>query len=124
MTSIRHWNIKNYDDAAKVLGDRRERTLGYATRLLGHGDNSISIVHHWTPIITYFPDGTFEVNCGGFRTSTTKERLNLFTPLWVWQKNYQWFVGCMAWDVNALAIPFEDGMRFTNDGQLVGSEVA
>jgi hypothetical protein len=116
MVSIRHWNVKTYEDAAQVLGNRKQRQLGYATWLWRNGPDTIAVIHHATKIIEYDRDGTFVVNPHGYHTFTTKERVNLFTPLYVWQKDWRWYVGRQWGDK---AIQFVDGMRFTASGELV-----
>lgn len=118
MSSIRQWNIQSYNDATKALGygRKRERTLGYATRLLAHGDGTISVVHHSTPIVTYFKDGTVQCDTRGWRSATTKERLNLFTPINVWQRAFQWY-----WAPKGMLgeQAYQDGLLVDSRGQTV-----
>lgn len=117
MVSIRDWNIKGYTEARAALDQRsrlgysglRRRKLGYETYLLEHGDSTISVVHYATPIVTYFPDGTVELNTRGWMTVTTKERLNLFSPVQVYQRDHVWYFGDGTY--------YHDGTRFGSNGQ-------
>ena len=48
-------------------------------------DNAISIRLHGTDILIYFPDGRISFNSGGYKTVTTKDRMNRFSPVRIWQ---------------------------------------
>lgn len=63
------------------LGRRNSRKLENNTYLiLDPHDKTISIRLHYTDIITMHPDGSFEVNNGGWQTKTTLRRLNDYLP--------------------------------------------
>lgn len=51
----------------------------------------IMVKFHDTNIIRAFPNGYWFLTNGGFKTVTTKQRLNRFTPFQVWQKNHVWY---------------------------------
>lgn len=40
------------------------------------------VILYETPIVRYYPDGTFSVDNGGFNTPTTSQRVSQFTPAW------------------------------------------
>jgi hypothetical protein len=74
-------------------------------------DKSISVRYHSTVIFTIDSVGRITLNSGGYRTYTTKARMNEIARLGqdgydsvftVHQKNFNWFVNG--------DIPFEDGM--------------
>jgi len=46
-----------------------------------------------TPIVTICDDGRYVLNSGGFRTVTTKDRLNKFGPVKVYQADGVWYAG-------------------------------
>lgn len=84
--------ITNFRQADEFLGRKTNRPLhGRATRIRREGD-VIIIRQHNTDIITYFPDGSTLLNTGGWRTVTTKQRMNEYTPAWfaVWQNKGVW----------------------------------
>lgn len=71
---------------------------------------------HATDVVTYRPDGSAELNSGGWRTVTTKERINTFSPARVYSDKGRWYVAIGAgWD-RAERVPFEDGMHINADG--------
>jgi hypothetical protein len=92
-----------------VLGKRNrgERKVGnntYAYILL---DGSVAIELHGTKVVTIHPDDSVTLNSGGYHTSTTKKRINQYSPVRVYQKNYEWFLSD--------GTPFEDRMIVTPD---------
>lgn len=52
---------------------------------------AISIRLHSTDVVTYYPDGSIRLDSGGYRTVTTKDRINRFSPIRVWSKNWEWY---------------------------------
>jgi hypothetical protein len=99
-----------------VLGKRNrgQRKVGnntYAYILL---DGSVAIELHGTKVVVIHPDDSVTLNSGGYHTSTTKKRINQYSPVKVYQKNYEWFLSD--------GTPFEDHMIVTgaagqsNDG--------
>ena len=72
----------------------------------------VSFVYLYSNLIAMIADTRIELFDGGWRTATTKSRLNAI--LWehgcpgesIFQKNYQWFV-----NYNGYIIPFFSGMR-------------
>lgn len=61
---------------------------------------------HSTDIVTIHPDNTATVKTGGWHSHTTKERINRYSPVGVYQKNWEWFLN--------------DGRQF-QEGMLVGT---
>ena len=84
------------------------------------GFNTIEIIqedcrvirYHETDIITEYPDKII-LNSGGWKTKTTKDRMNLYTNLDINQKNNSWFVNGHL---------FYDNITFDKQGNLL-SEV-
>jgi len=68
---------------------------------------------HNTDIVTKHSDGTFTLNSGGWKTITTKDRINLYAPAHVYSGNGTWYVE---------KIPFFDGMRVNADGTVIGAD--
>lgn len=72
---------------------------------------TVGVIFHGTLILTVNMDGVITLNSGGYKTTTTKRRLNEIARLGqygydsvftVHQKDYNWYVNG--------DIPFEDGM--------------
>jgi hypothetical protein len=77
-----------------VLGKRNrgQRKVGNNTYAYINHDSSVSIELHGTKVVTIYPNGLYKLNSGGYHTSTTKKRINQYSPVKVYQKNYNWFL--------------------------------
>lgn len=95
----------NHAEATRmVLGknNRSQRKIGNNTYAYIELDDSVAIELHGTKVVVIHPDDSVTLNSGGWRTSTTKDRINKYSPVSVYQKNYEWFLRD--------GTPFEDGM--------------
>lgn len=83
-------------------------------------DDRIAVTYHETDVVTYHPDGTVVLDSGGWRTSTTKERLHNFSPLRVWQEDSIWYVSGPPKYGESPIYLFEDGITLHPDGSITG----
>ena len=90
MAHLKH-TPKTYAEATGVLQGRDSIKLGNNTWLEAYG-NAIIVRLHNTAIVQFYPDGRVLLFSGGYRTVTTKERLNQFTNKRVVQRAHQWFI--------------------------------
>jgi len=83
----------NYNSLNEQLTGKNKlsRKLGNNTYLIRNGEN-ICIKLHETNVVTYCPDNSVIINSGGWRTNTTKERINYFSPVGLSQIKSQWFI--------------------------------
>ena len=75
---------------------------------------SITVRLHTTYIVKFWPSGRTELYTGGYRTVTTKERINQFITGRVWQKAHQWYYTPDALYSNGAVlgnVPFEEGIE-------------
>jgi hypothetical protein len=82
--------------------NRKSRKLANNTYAKIEYDDSVSIDLHGTTVVKFFPNGLVQLNSGGYHTNTTKERINRYSPVGVYQKNWEWFLSDGR--------PFEDKM--------------
>lgn len=85
---------------------RGRRKVGNNTWAEILDDGSVGIVLHNTRVVTIHPDNTYTLNSGGWHTSTTKDRINKYSPARVYQSKFEWFVGA----VGDGKVRFFDGM--------------
>jgi len=87
-----------------VLGERNrgQRKIGNNTYAYIERDGSVSVELHGTKVVRFYQNGLVQLNSGGWRTSTTKQRINKYSPVKIFQKNFEWFL--------ANGTPFEDNM--------------
>lgn len=66
---------------------------------------------HSTDIVRALPKGRYVLNSGGWRTHTTKDRMNSALPGYsIYHKGGQWFVASYNGEGTGNAIPYYDGM--------------
>jgi hypothetical protein len=133
----------NYKEANELLQGRcrEQRKLANNTYLIrlttqkrlknglyGEPKPCFAIRLHNTDIIKFFPDGTIELNSSGWRTATTKNRMNKYLPaeIDVFQKDFNWFVNFWKDPETKtkgvslfVTYDFQDGMKITRRGKLV-----
>lgn len=85
--------IESYEDADEALGDKNSKIIGNNTTLERRGEN-IAVQLHTTDVITFEPDGHMILTTGGYHSTTTKDRLNRYTPnsVNVYQEDFDWYV--------------------------------
>jgi hypothetical protein len=103
-----------------IIGRRRGRVQLAPNTYLEEGDGYAATVRgsywvrfHSTYILGFYPDGRVMYASGGYRTATTKERLNRFGPFGVYQKRREWYIQAPGGDV-----PFLDGWMYEPDQVL------
>ena len=77
---------------------------------------------HDTVIVIIGKDGTLTLNSGGFRTNTTKERINRYLPdgLHLWQDKSIWYIGGTRWKKDPITQIFYDGIMIHGDEIING----
>ena len=109
----------------ETLSSTRRRKMANNTYLEWDDTTEGRVYHirlHRTRIISFYRDGTVELNTGGWQTNTTKDRINVFSPLRVWQMNHVWYVSApeihQPIHFRELGVPeeepreYEDGVRW------------
>jgi|GEM_PF-1947449 len=94
---MEHYSVTTFSKAVKYLSEGRDkdnRPLGNNTRLVRLNDNAIAVRLHSTNVVTYHSDGKIVLDSGGWRTATTKNRMNAHLPtLWsIVQRNKVWYL--------------------------------
>lgn len=87
------------------VGNRMKRKIGNNTYARILDDGTVAIRLHNTDVVTIHPDNTVTLRTGGWQTSTTKDRINQYSPVRVYQHKYEWFV-----KLNGKEYPFMEGM--------------
>jgi hypothetical protein len=98
----------NHTEATKmVLGktNRGQRKVGNNTYAYIQADGSVAIELHGTNVVVIHPDDSVMLNSGGWQTVTTKDRINQYSPVRVYQRDFTWYV-----KINGKEYPFMDGM--------------
>ena len=115
--------MTTYKEAEEYLGTKKDRPIEYATRVQRRDDGSIVIRQHSTDIVTYMKDGTIVLTSGGWKTPTTKDRLNRYSGIRLYQSKGVWYIDEMDEKYNHKTIGvFADGMKILPDGTYEGYE--
>jgi hypothetical protein len=95
----------NHCEAVKMVRGKRNaerRKVGNNTYAEILHDGSVGIMLHSTYVVKIHPDNSATLNTGGWYTSTTKDRINKYSPVRVYQKRGEWYLNN--------GTPYEDGM--------------
>ncbi len=95
-------------EAVKMVRGKRNadrRKIGNNTYAEILYDNTVAIKLHNTYVVKINPNGTYTLNSGGWQTVTTKDRINQYSPVRVYQRDFTWYV-----KINGKEYPFMDGM--------------
>ena len=112
--------MKTFTEAKEILKNRTSRKLANNTYMRLEDAETISIRLHATDIITYKADGRVILNSGGWRTPTTKQRINEFSPVRISQEQGIWYAAVNG--TRAFDLVFDDGMAVnTITGEITGT---
>jgi hypothetical protein len=117
--------IKNYSQALAYLGGKKERPYAHNTRIeidtLNMGHEVITIKYHGNPVVNMFPNGVNTYSSCGWKTSTTKERINWFLPegFVLSQDRSVWYISDRrnGWE-SAKRFVFADGIAIDASGNV------
>jgi len=109
--------VYSWFSADSYLKGRDSAKLGNNTVVKRTEGGRIAVYLHRTPIIEYNLDGVITLRSGGWRTSTTKQRINELMPagFGLHQAKHEWYVTTPRGQYE-----FYDGMELQSDGLLVG----
>lgn len=108
-----------YTAAAALLGERSSRKIGHNTVLHRVDSDRIAVRYHATDVYTMTADGWAIIDTGGWRTSTTSQRVRALLP-------GPWNVtlgGDRAgiYSGGHLVTPYADGIAVGVEGAVLGS---
>ena len=103
----------NYTDVLNALGKRQSRKIANHTYIRREGA-VLYVRLHETDVVTLHPDGRVILDSGGYHTPTTKDRIDRFSPVRLYQENSIWYIASgKEWFEKAV---FYDGIVIGPDG--------
>lgn len=106
----------NYQIAKELFDSAKNKEAGKPiannTRVVKSGDD-YAIRLHSTNVVTFKPGGAIVLDTGGWKTVTTKERFNSYSPARVYSDRGIWRVGS-----NGHSAVFQDGFTINPDGSF------
>ncbi len=108
--------MQNYTHYDNLLTGRCKdrRKLTNNTYAIRNDNSSIGIMLHETNVVTYHKNGRITLNSGGWKTPTTKDRINEFSPFWLWQNKGLW-----TFTSNGITSIFYDGVTIMKNGRII-----
>ena len=97
-----------YKNACDKLNGRDSRKVGNNTYLERVNSETVGVRLHRTHVVLIYADGSYALNSGGWRTATTKSRINDYAPARLSQRRGEWFV-----QQGETEVKFFDGMTLT-----------
>ena len=90
-------SLSSYSDCQKRMHDTRgrvlkKRKLAKNTYLIPNSDGSYAVRLRETDVVTYYPNGEITLYDGGWKSQTTKDRINFFSPGDIWQEKGVWTI--------------------------------
>ena len=109
--------MTRYTELNQYLGNKIDRPWGNNTRVQRDGSDGINVLFHDTYIAALSPAGGLTLNSGGWRTHTTKDRLNkvLGRPWSIYQAAGVWYLRNYENNVEYI---FQDGLIISPDGSV------
>jgi hypothetical protein len=112
--------MRSYAEFDKWLGNRDLKLLHGRgrTRASRLTDGAIGIFYHDTAVVTFHPDNSVTLTSGGWRTPTTKDRINTYMPsgYHVQQTKGVWYLQSPVGEY-----VFEDNITIHPDGKVTGT---
>ena len=102
-----------FKSAQEFLGKRQQKKLAHNTTIRIE-DGLIKIKYHATDIVTITHDDVYTLNNGGWSTSTTKTRLNKFSPAQIYQQDFCWYI-----KAGDKSLPFNNGYKVDVNGIIL-----
>lgn len=84
-----------YNAAVSMVRGKRnatKRKIGNNTTAEIMSDGSVGIKLHDTYVVTIRSDNSAVLHSGGWRTSTTKDRINKYSHAGLYQKDWVWYL--------------------------------
>lgn len=107
----------SFDDAIKILGKNKAKRIVFHTAIQRTKfDNTVKITLYNFDIIFITKCDSdngdiYGLYAGNHQTKCTKERLNMYGPVQIYQKDFVWYTKYGA---------FHDGQMFNAKGELIG----
>lgn len=99
-----------------LTNGRSHKKIAHMTEIRREGGDYI-IRYHTTDVVTQHADGTFTIRAGSWQSNTTKKRINDYSPAYVYQRGYTWYVATpQTFDNPKGEVLFKDGMKVDRAG--------
>lgn len=84
------------DAIASLIAHRPFKRSNTSVRIMSNGDAELYL--HGNHIATYTHDDSLHITSAGWKSNTTKERLNGLPNVHIYQRNYEWYLNGEFWN--------------------------
>lgn len=114
-----------YNQAIEKLGNKEQKKIANNTYLVRRNDGAVAVRLYATDILTFRPDRTVVLETNGWRSVTTKARLNDYMPVYrIVQIKGAWYYGPYDADVREGDVIHEvSGNIVRENGAIVGLQL-
>lgn len=116
--------LSHYLSCGKRKDKTTDRPIANNTRVIRRSDDSIAIKLHNTDILTFHSNGAIQLFTGGWKTVTTKDRMNRFLPsgIGVYSEKFIWYLTIGDWR-NGKKYLYEDMMWIDANGNVIDQDL-
>jgi len=92
-----NYNFLTYDKCIELIKGGRSKIDGYKAKKLGNNTylyfdgHAYHVRLYRTDIVSVLPQNEWILRSGGWYTPLTKDRINTYNPVRLYQENYEWF---------------------------------
>ena len=118
-----------YETKEEILNNIKDdiisaRFLKRNTYEILYKNGNRAIRYHHTDIVTFKNNGDIVLNTNGWETSSTRERINEYSPFYIIQKDYIWYVFKNISEINyEPKAPNFNGIKYYDGIILKGQEL-
>jgi len=118
---------QNYKQLEHYLSKGRNkdnRPIANNTRVIRRSPTSIAIKLHDTDVLTFFEDESIQLFTGGWKTVTTKDRINRFLPTgfgYVHSERFVWYFRLGDWKTGKNYL-YQELMTITHDKKIIDDD--
>ena len=108
-----------YYDADRLLDKRESRKIQNHTYLKRRDSTTIAVMFWATDVVTYNQDGSISLDTGGYRTVSTRDRMDTYNPLGgvcVERGDWWYYNSSLLNNSWAMFYEFKSGMLIQPDG--------
>jgi hypothetical protein len=105
------YGVLDYERAAEIIKDSGRMIAGlavntYLWEVHVERERCYEVIFHVSPIIRFYSDGRVKLWSGGWRTLTTRGRINQFqSAVYLYTRKGNWWVA-----LKKIAVPFHEGL--------------
>jgi hypothetical protein len=115
-------SVMTYESAKEMLKGKTSKRIANNTYLVREGD-PISVKLHDTHVVTFWPNNDIVLNSDGWKTVTTKDRMNKYLPdPWhIWQERSIWYVVAGYHGTGYTKWVYQDNCILKPNGEVTGA---